>query len=74
MPERGMMQHDLQELYEARAEWADLESEVNESRKYIVTGGWLDRVCVWILRISERERAEIQAEITQAQDAKGETK
>lgn len=51
------------EMYQDRAEWADMESEIADAKKYVRVGGLLWRLFSWLERHAQRGRAEVQAEI-----------
>lgn len=54
---------DLYKLYKERAEWADLESEISEARKYAQEGGLFWRIHNALDHFCKNGRSEIQEEI-----------
>ena len=52
-----------QRLYKERAEWAELESEIAEGKKYFTVGGWSWKIAEFLDREAKEARAEIQEEI-----------
>jgi len=56
------------ELYKERAEWANLESDISESRKYFPVGGFFWKLFGWFDRKAKQGRREVQEEIDDMQD------
>jgi len=55
------------QLYKERAEWADLESDVEEGRKYFRVGGFFWMLADWLDRQAKEGRREVQEELDQLQ-------
>ena len=53
----------LRELYKERAEYADIESDCIDAKKYTVVGGWGWRLFSWIERKATSYRRDVQSEI-----------
>jgi len=58
------------QLYKERAEWAELESDVAEGRKYFRVGGFFWKLADWFDRQAKEGRREVQEELDQLQHAR----
>jgi len=62
------MSDDLADLYKERAEYADLESDCQDAKKYVWHGDFLWRLFDWIERAAAKTRLRINQEITELKE------
>lgn len=58
-----LMDEYREELYRDRAEWADIESEAEDAKKYTRVGGFWWKLLSWFQRQAKTERLIVQDEI-----------
>jgi hypothetical protein len=59
------MDEDRQELYEDRAEWVDLESDVSREKQTAEIGGFWWKFLSWCEAKAKKERLLVQSQIDQ---------
>lgn len=57
------MSDDLRDLYQERAEYADMESSLQDMKKFVRHSGMMWRLADWFQRYAVRCRQSVQEEI-----------
>lgn len=64
------MGDNLTDLYRERAEYADLESDCQQAKKFVRYGGFLWRWFNWIENVASRDRQDVDDEIRAIREAR----